>query len=320
MYHEIYGKYYQIIHNLLNSKPQTEKEINDYIRSQGFDESFLYLNAQMLVDEYHLFVKKRDLFYPLTNSKIPLFLTNEQRSWLNTMLFDEKVKLFLSDERRNYYQKEFAGNVLYDDKTYQYLFQDVDKDEITPKMSNVFRVVKNAIMQEMDINLTFISSKNYYTHKKVAPYKIEYSMQDQKMRLIAVEYRNGEPKRIIRIKLASIVGYRMVERVKKIDFKYYLQEEVLKEPLIIEVYPILNGIERVFIELSNYKREAFYDKERNLSIMKIYYEKVDEMDLVLKMLSFGKVVKILSDGFIKEEVLRRINKQKELLSKVKKKN
>ena len=28
---------------------------------------------------------------------------------------------------------------------------------------------------------------------------------------------------------------------------------VLKEPLIIEVYPILNGIERVFIELSNYK-------------------------------------------------------------------
>ena len=108
MYHEIYGKYYQIIHNLLNSKPQTEKEINDYIRSQGFDESFLYLNAQMLVDEYHLFVKKGELFYPLTNSKIPLFLTNEQRSWLNTMLFDEKVKLFLSDERRNYYQKEFA--------------------------------------------------------------------------------------------------------------------------------------------------------------------------------------------------------------------
>lgn len=320
MYHEIYGKYYQIIHNLLNSKPQTEKEINDYIRSQGFDESFLYLNAQMLVDEYHLFVKKGDLFYPLTNSKIPLFLTNEQKNWLNTMLFDEKAKLFLSDERINYYQKEFAGNVLYDDKTYQYLFQDVDKDEITPKMSNVFRFVKNAIMQEMDINLTFISSKNYYTHKKVAPYKIEYSMQDQKMRLIAVEYRNGEPKRIIRIKLASIVGYRMVERVKKIDFKYFLQEEVLKEPLIIEVYPILNGIERVFIELSNYKREAFYDKERNLSIMKIYYEKADEMDLVLKMLSFGKVVKILSDGFIKEEVLRRINKQKELLSKVKKKN
>ncbi len=320
MYHEIYGKYYQIIHNLLNSKPKTEREINDYIRSQGFDESFLYLNAKMLVDEYHLFVKKGDLFYPLTNSKIPLFLTNEQKSWINTMLFDEKVKLFLSNEKINYYQKEFASNVLYDDKAYQYLFQDVDKDEITPKMSNVFRFVKNAIIQGMDINLTFISSKNYYTHKKVAPYKIEYSMQDQKMRVIAVEYRNGEPKRIIRIKLASIVGYRMIERVKRIDFEYYLQEEVLKEPLIIEVYPILNGIERVFIELSNYKREAFYDKERNLSIMKIYYEKVDEMDLVLKMLSFGKVVKILSDGFIKEEVLRRINKQKELLSKVKKKN
>ena len=58
-------------------------------------------------------------------------------------------------------------------------------------------------------------------------------MQDQKMRLIAVEYRNGEPKRIIRIKLASIVGYRMVERVKKIDFEYYLQEEVLKDTIYL---------------------------------------------------------------------------------------
>ena len=55
MYHEIYGKYYEIIRNLLNSGPKTEREIDDYIRESGFDESFLFLNAKTLVEDYHLF-------------------------------------------------------------------------------------------------------------------------------------------------------------------------------------------------------------------------------------------------------------------------
>ena len=94
-----------------------------------------------------------------------------------------------------------------------------------------------------------------------------------------------------------------------------MKEELITKPLLIEVYPELNGIERVFIELSNYKREAEYDKERNCSIMKIYYEPGDEGDLIIKMLSFGKIVKILSDGHIKEEVIRRLKKQQEYFKK-----
>ena len=73
--------------------------------------------------------------------------------------------------------------------------------------------------------------------------------------------------------------------LKFIDINEYINNQN-KQYIEIEVYPELNGIERVFIELSNYKREAEYDKERNCSIMKIYYEPGDEGDLIIKMLSF----------------------------------
>ena len=45
--------------------------------------------------------------------------------------------------------------------------------------------------------------------------------------------------------------------------------------------------------------------------MKIYYEDCDSLELVLKLLSFGKVIKILTPGYIKDEVLKRIEKQKQ---------
>ncbi len=315
MYHEIYGKYYQIIFELLNSKPKTEREINDYIREKGYEESFLYLDAERLVNDYHLFEKRGNVYYPKTINKIPQVFTNEQKSWIFTMLFDEKSKLFLSNNAINQYKETLNDDVLYTNEEYQYLFQDKDVDIISPKFAGLFKIIQKAIADNMNLHLTFISSHKNYTHKLVAPMKIEYSMQDQKIRLIAIEYRNKQPKRMIRIRLSNVIGYRVVNRDAEIDFEYFKNKELSLEPLIIEVYPVLNGIERVFIELSNYKREAIYDKERNLSIMKIYYEKADEMDLVLKMLSFGKVVKVVSDGFIKEEVLRRLLLQKEYLKK-----
>lgn len=315
MYHEIYGKYYQIIFELLNSKPQTEKEINDYIRENGYEESFLYLNAEKLVNDYHLFEKRGNLYYPKTINKIPQVLTNEQKSWIVTMLTDEKSKLFLNNKAINSYKEKLNCNALYEYEDYQYLFQDKDIDIITPKFIGLFKAIQKTIIEKMNLQLTFLSSHKNYTHKLVAPVKIEYSQQDEKIRLMAVEYRNSKPQRMIRIRLSSVIGYRVVNRKEEIDFEYFQKQELLKDPLMIEVYPELNGIERVFIELSNYKREAIFDKERNLSVMKIYYEKVDEMDLVLKILSFGKVVKIISNGFIKEEVLRRLLKQKEYMKR-----
>ena len=317
MYHEIYGKYYELIRNLLNAGPKTEKEINDYIRNNGFDESFLYLNADTLVKTYNLFEKKDKLYYPKTKNKIPQLLTTEQKEWISLMLQDEKSILFLNDQEHKENLLKFNNQPLYNKEDYIYKFQDLDKDNINSKTISIFKAILYAIKNNKDLKLTFISSKKNITYKTVSPYKIEYSMQDQKFRLLAIEYRNSIPTRLIRIRLSSIKKFLIFPRIKEIDYNDYLNKELLKEPLIIEVYPIYNGIERVFIELSNFKRESIYDKERNCSIMKIYYEKVDELQLVLKMLSFGKVVKILSDGFIKEEVLRRLNKQKELMKKKK---
>lgn len=313
MYHELYGKYYQIIHNLLNEGPKTEQEIEDYIRKYGFEESFLYLNADMLVNSYHLFEKKGDLYYPVVKHKLPKVYTREQIAWVRLMLNDDKTRFFLSNEKINEYKVKFRSRPLYDVSKYLYQYQDKDKDEAEGKNIYVYHRIINAIRDNLNMQIVYVTNRDHFTKKIVAPYKFEYSMQDQKIRLLAIEYnKKGKPIRLIHIRLSSIKHIDYVDREEAVDFEHFLNMELLAEPLILEVYPELNGIERVFIELSNYKRESVFDKEKQCAIMKVYYEKSDELDLVIKMLSFGKIVKIISDGFIKDEVLRRLNMQRKL--------
>lgn len=311
MYHEIYGKYYKLITKLLNSGPLTKNQINNFITKYGFEESLLYLDADILVDSYNLFEEKNGIYYPKIKNKIPQLFTNEQKGLIYNILNNEKVQLFLPNERIEYYKELLNTDPLYCEDYYHYIFRDSDKDDINGYYKHKFDTINKAIRNNKNLHLTFISNKNHVTHKTVAPYKIEYSMQDQKFRLLAVEYRNKIPKRVIRVRLTSMFSCKICNRFEPIDFNVFITKELLVKKLVIEVYPQLNGIERVFIELSNYKREAEFDKERNCCVMNIYYDSADEGDLIIKMLSFGKVVKIITDCHIKEEVIRRINVQKE---------
>ena len=202
---------------------------------------------------------------------------------------------------------------LFDINNYHYINQDIDKDNIDRYYSSKFNKIIEAINNNKDIKIIFKSNKNNITYKKVIPFKIEYSMQDQKFRLVCIQYRNSIIDKLIKIRISSIKDVKIVEREVSIDINEYINNQN-KQYIEIEVYPELNGIERVFIELSNYKREAMFDNETNTSKMKIYYEESDIGELIIKLLSFGKVIKILTPGLIKDEVIKRIKKQKEYFS------
>lgn len=313
MYHEIYGKYYKLITKLLNSGPKTEKYINDYIQKYGFDETILYLNANELLNTYHLYYKKDNIYYPIIKNKIPKVYTNEQLGLIKLIINDEKANIFLNKEDINNYNNIIKQNPLFDINNYHYINQDIDKDNIDRYYSSKFNKIIEAINNNKDIKIIFKSNKNNITYKKVIPFKIEYSMQDQKFRLVCIQYRNSIIDKLIKIRISSIKDVKIVEREVSIDINEYINNQN-KQYIEIEVYPELNGIERVFIELSNYKREAMFDNETNTSKMKIYYEESDIGELIIKLLSFGKVIKILTPGLIKDEVIKRIKKQKEYFS------
>lgn len=313
MYHEIYGKYYKLITKLLNSGPKTEKQINDYIQKYGFEETILYLNANELLNTYHLYYKKDNIYYPIIKNTIPKVYTNEQLGLIKLIINDEKANIFLTSQEIEYYNNIIKDNALYDVNNYHYINQDIDKDNIDRYYYPKFKKILQAIKENKDIKIIFKSNKNNITYKKVIPFKIEYSMQDQKFRLVCIQYRNSIIDKVIKIRISSIKDIKIVDRQIDIDINEYINNQN-KQYIEIEIYPELNGIERVFIELSNYQRTATFDKETNSSKMKIYYEDSDTGELIIKLLSFGKVIKILTPGIIKDEVIKRINKQKEYFS------
>jgi hypothetical protein len=48
--------------------------------------------------------------------------------------------------------------------------------------------------------------------------------------------------------------------------------------------------------------------------MKIYYYEVDEMELLITLLSFGPVIKVIGPDHFKEQLIGRIARQKQLLT------
>ena len=64
---------------------------------------------------------------------------------------------------------------------------------------------------------------------------------------------------------------------------------------------------------SEYKRDSFYDRNRDIHIVDIEYYDFDEYDVMKTLLSLGPYAKIVSQGSQKTSMMDILRKQKEML-------
>ena len=79
-------------------------------------------------------------------------------------------------------------------------------------------------------------------------------------------------------------------------------------PIVLEIIDNQNAPERSSLTFATYEKSAHYDRERRIHILKIFYYNFDESELLSKILSMGKWIKIISPAWIKEEAISRIRK------------
>ena len=81
-----------------------------------------------------------------------------------------------------------------------------------------------------------------------------------------------------------------------------------QEPVVLEISGERNSLERCMLQFSNYEKHTEFDEERKCWICSIYYDKADETELLIDILSFGPVVRVLGPepflGLIKARVRR----------------
>ena len=68
------------------------------------------------------------------------------------------------------------------------------------------------------------------------------------------------------------------------------------------------------LEFSTYERTSFYDEANHVCRVTLMYEPRDEREIIMRLLSFGPIVRVKSPAAVCEEIQRRIKRQMELLA------
>lgn len=296
LFSEVYGTYYNVLAQLLSQAVEgtlTQQTLLDTVREKGFEESVLTIPEALQTQAWPLL--KKDLSTPL-HHKPTMPLTLLQKQWLKALLQDPRIRLFAPPA-------EGLEDVqpLYPADTFVYFDRYLDGDPFEdPSYIRIFRTVLTAIREKRWLRIGFIGSKGLPHYWRCVPYKLEYSPKDDKFRLLSSNKRES-----LSINLARIQSCRLLEPCAPED---YCPLPMAKRTLVLELYDQRNALERAMLHFSHLEKET-ERLEGDRYRLTLRYEHGDETELLIRVLSFGPMVKVLYPDDFRDQLLHRLNNQ-----------
>ena len=297
LFSEIYGSYYATVAEILSSAVTgtlTGARLSAIVQDKAFGESVLTIPEALRNGDWKLLLP--DYTTPL--KRIPSTpLTDIEKRWLKALLLDPRIRLFGPSE---------AGledvEPLFSPDMFCFYDRYADGDDYTDEnyISN-FRKILDAVNGRRRVKIVFKSRFGNKLTVICVPYKLEYSEKDDKFRLIAAGGR-----RMTTIKLSSIISCEVLERCPDEEFR--IPQPKMKT-LVIELLDERNALERAMLHFSHLEKETERLDDRHYRIS-IRYQQDDETELVIRVLSFGPVIKVVSPDDFAEKVKERLYKQK----------
>lgn len=299
LFSEVYGTYYNVLAKLLEKAVEgslTKETMQDIIREKGFEESILTIPQALQSQTWPLI--REDFSTPLEH-KPTMPLTTLQKRWLKALLNDPRIRLFdppvdgLEDVEP-----------LYPPDTFVYYDRYSDGDPFAdPGYIKRFRCILSAIRHRRWIRIQFTGHKGLPHYWRCVPYKLEYSAKDDKFRLISANKREA-----LSVNLARITQCVMLEPCREEDYRPKVMK---KRILVLELTDERNALERVMLHFSHLDKQTERLDDRRYKIT-LYYEREDETELLIRVLSFGPMLKVIfPDDFVKK-LTERLEKQKKL--------
>ncbi|MGN1340610.1 MAG: WYL domain-containing protein [Oscillospiraceae bacterium] len=299
LFHEIYSAYYSAVGEILRRAVRGELsrgELQHICREKAFAESFLTIVPALTGGRWQLL--RPDMSTPLRNEPQPPLSLLERR-WLKAISLDPKMALFGLDWG-------FLGEVkpLFTPEDIVVFDRYEDGDPFTdPHYIRVFRTALAGIRSGMAAEIDYHSAKGKNRRFRCRLTALEYSGKDDKFRLLVSGCRN--------IDMVLLSG---IERIALSPAIYPCKPlATAPEPLCIEadLTDDRNGLERAMLHFSHYERETTH-LTGNRYKLKIYYSPEDETELVIRVLSFGPLMRVYSPDSFVEEIRARLQKQYEL--------
>ncbi|MBR4097170.1 MAG: WYL domain-containing protein, partial [Oscillospiraceae bacterium] len=195
------------------------------------------------------------------------------------------------------------------------VFSDGDPYTDENYISN-FRIIVNAITAKEVLDIEFLSGRNERKHGHFLPLKLEYSRKNDKFRIYCAAYRDRHWSNGL-INLGRVISVRSTKHKAEYetDMTEYFSQRKCAEPVTVEVTTERNGVERFMMEFATYEKYTERDLETGVCTVKLWYDKSDETELLIRLLSFGPVIEIKAPAEFRRLAADRIKKQHNFLNK-----
>lgn len=297
LFSEVYGAYFEAVSDILSKAVQDrldQQTILRIVQEKGFAESILTIPQNLTDGTWPLLTA--DLHTPLRHQPHqPMTLL--QKQWLKALLLDPRIRLFdvsgtglegieplFSPEQFVYYDRYTDGDPFEDEG---YIAR--------------FKTICEAIHTHRRVEVTFDSSHGHHCVWKVVPFRIEYSSVDDKFRLLVF----SPIRKIATINLARVTQAKLCEAWPRGAFT---EPKIRNHELVFELVDERNALERAMLQFSYLTKETERLEEKHYRVT-LHYRREDETELLIKLMSFGPRIKVISPDHMVEQTKERINRQ-----------
>lgn len=297
LFSEYYGAYFACVAEILSEAVEgtlTKGKISEIAAKQGLGESVLTIPANLRNGNWPLITP--DCKTPVRHLP-PHPTTLLQKRWLKTLLLDPRIRLFgMTDKGLEDVAPLFDPTkiVWYDRYCNGDSFEDEDYIER-------FRQLLEAVKTHRKVQVIFDSHRGNHNNWTVIPYRLEYSSTDDKFRLLchSGKWRN-RTLNLSRISYVRLWG--------TFDPDDYPVPELTNESVTIEITNERNALERAMLQFSYLAKRTERIGEKNFR-MTLNYRQEDETELLIKIISFGPLVKVVEPDSFATLIRERIERQ-----------
>lgn len=293
LFHEIYGSYYDAVAAVLREAVEgslTPRRLTELVRRKAFNESLLTIPDGLRGGQWRLL--HADLTTPIAQPPtMPLTLL--QKRWLKALLLDPRIRLFAPDASGlEDVEPLFTPDML----VYYDRYSDGD-DFADPGYVARFQTVLRALRERRGLYVCFDSPRRGETRLAVRPQYLEYSEKDDRFRLVALSGRGRWT-----INLGRLTHCALAEVSPEAPARAAGRASVS-----FELTDTRKALERVLLHFSHLQKETERLDDDRYRVT-LWYDPEDETELVIRVLSFGPVIRVTAPerfvGLLRERVLR----------------
>ena len=298
IFSELYGAYYKVMAKIIDTAiddPLKKGELYEIIQEHAFGESVLAIEKSVTEEKWQLV--HRDGTTPLKH-KAAMPVTNLQKRWLKAIALDPRMKLFGVEfpEQEGVEPLFTAEDYVIFDK-----YGDGDPNEDTQYIEH-FRLILDAIKAKYPLRIFMKSRTGGVLHFVMTPEYLEYSEKDDKFRLIGSGRKYTDT-----VNLGRIVSCE--KYTGEYTPKRTTRTQTGPQTVTFELVDERNSLERVLLHFAHFEKEAERLDEKRYKVS-ITYEKDDETEVLIRILSFGPMVKVTGPDKFIELIKERLMKQK----------